>query len=81
MSEKTFKNIEPKDLAYQYLEAHSQASGIPITELLQNEAFRATYAEAISQLSACHSEIVEQGIEAMDMETLERVTGMEESKI
>ena len=75
MSETKIKNIEPKDLIYKYLEAHSQASGIPITELLQNEAFRAAYSAAVEQLSACHSEIIEQGIEAVDIETLERVTG------
>ena len=75
MSVTKLKNLEPKDLIHQYLEAHSRASGIPITELLQNEAYRATYSAAVKQLSACHLEIVEQGIEAMDMETLERVTG------
>jgi len=75
MSAIKLKNIEPKDLIHQYLEAHSRASGIPITQLLQNEAFRVAYSAAVDQLSACHSEIVEQGIEGLDMETLERVTG------
>jgi len=77
MSDTTLKNIEPKDLIHQYLEAHSRASGIPITTLLQNEAFRVAYSAAVDQLSACHSEIVEQGIEAVDLETLERVTGIQ----
>ena len=64
------KKLEPKDLVYQYLDAHSRASGIPITTLLQNEAFRNTYAAAVTQLAACHLEIMEQGIEAIDPETL-----------
>ena len=64
------KKLEPKDLVYQYLDAHSQASGIPITTLLQNEAFRNTYAAAVTQLAACHLEIMEQGIEAIDPQIL-----------
>ena len=54
--------LEPKDLIYQYLEAHSAEVGISITELLQEPSFRAMYSAVIEQLDFCHYEIIERGI-------------------
>jgi len=56
--------LEPKDLIYQYLEAHSIEAGLSITELLQEPSFRASYSAVIEQLAFCHYEIIERGIAA-----------------
>ena len=56
--------LEPKDLLYQYLEAHSIETGLSITELLQEPSFLKSYSAVIEQLDFCHYEIVERGIVA-----------------
>ena len=56
--------FEPKDLIYQYLEAHSIEAGLSITELLQEPSFRSIYSAVIEHLDFCHYEIVERGIVA-----------------
>ena len=56
--------LVPKDLVHQYLSAHSQASGIPLSKLLEQPAFRASVEQIVTELTACYCEIIEQGIES-----------------
>lgn len=54
--------LEPSLLVQQFLEYHYLEADISLAELLDNEAFFASYQAAITHLAACQYEIIEQGI-------------------